>query len=201
MGLYPAGSIFGDSLFQDQTAQALADKQLAENRLQQDWGTAQVNFGWGSADALKNPFGQQQLLNRNQAIEATDQRNNAARMPGGVRTGAYGIRRKNLAFGQDQQQASLRASYDAALRTKTRAGEDIASGYNKNLYNAGLDSLQRALNAPPVGDTTPPPPLVAPNIGSAVGGQPSQSWAPMGKVKKLTPKPKPRKVGHSGGRR
>src|ERR1035437_7494374 len=181
-GLFPAGTILSDSVFQAQTAQALAAKQLAENQQGQDWATTQYNFGMGSG--ASNPYGQQQTLNRSQQVGAYDQLNQAAKLPGGLRTGAYQKRQGNLVFSQGQQQDALSAAYKAAGLANTRNSEKITSGYNQSLYNAGLGALQRSLAATPIGDTRTPATPAAP-AGAAPAGGPistgtTRTLAPMG---------------------
>ena len=166
--LYPTGTIFSDSQFQDQVAQATARQQLAQNRAGEDWATQQYNYGLGVGAA--NPFGQQQLLNRNQKIEATDAKNSFASRPGGVRSGAYRIANANLTFNQLQGQNALQQSFLQAQTAYNRAKEDINSSYASDIYNAGLGSVQRKLDAD-----------AAANLGGNVdtGAQQSgaQQWA------------------------
>lgn len=143
--LYPTGTIFSDSQFQDQVAQATARQQLAQNRAGEDWATQQYNYGLGVGAA--NPFGQQQVLNRNQQIERTDQKNQSASRPGGVRSGAYRVANANLTFNQLQAQNTLQQNFLQAQTAYNRAKEDINSSYATDIYNAGLGSVQRKLDA------------------------------------------------------
>lgn len=145
MALYPVGTIFSDSAFQDAVAQAAAKEQLAQNRAGEDWTTQQYNYGLGTGTA--NPYGQEQVLNRNQAIAGTDAMNQVASRPGGVRSGAYRVRNNNLVFGQGQAQDALLRSFQQAQLANQRQNEDITNTYNSDLYNAGLGSVQRKLDA------------------------------------------------------
>lgn len=145
MALYPTGTIFSDSLFQDAVAQADAKQNLALNRSGEDQARSNYDFGLGPGGEA-NPFGQKQVLNRNQAIEGTDLKNQAASRPGGVRSGAYRVRQGNQVFGQAQQQDTLQRSFDSANLGFTRQNEDIKSGYRTDIYNAGLGSVERGLD-------------------------------------------------------
>lgn len=146
MALYPVGTIFNDSMFQDQIAQAGARQQLAQNRSQEDETRTNYDYGLGTGGEA-NPFGQQQVLNRNQKIEGIDQRNQSASRPGGVRSGAFKVRNANMIFDQARSQDSLQRSFQNAQLGYRRQNEDIANAYGQDVYNAGLGSVQRKLEA------------------------------------------------------
>lgn len=145
MALYPAGSVFSDSLFQDEVAQALASKQLSENRLGEDQRLAEYEYGFTNK---ANPYSRYAQLNRQQGIEATDFREGAAK-GGQIRSGAYRIRQGNLLHAQGAQQDQLRSQYDAAILGYKRSFEDVGNTYDRAIYNAGRGSLERKMNEPP----------------------------------------------------
>ena len=126
-------------------AQASAKQQLAQNRSQEDQTRSNYDFGMGTGGEA-NPFGQKQLLDRNQGIEGTDLKNQAASRPGGVRSGAYKVRQGNQVFGQAQQRDTLQRNFDNTNLGYTRQREDINNGFNTDIYNAGLGSVERALD-------------------------------------------------------
>lgn len=162
MAYYPVGTVFSDSMFQDAVAQASGRQQLAQNRSQEDQTRSNYDFGMG-AGGEANPFGQKQLLDRTQNIDRVDSMNQAASRPGGVRSGAYKVRQGNQVFGQAQQRDSLQRSFDNATLGYARQREDIGNQYNSDIYNAGLGSVERAL------DRVVPDPDPAAGGGAAAG--------------------------------
>lgn len=144
MALYPTGTIFTDSLFQDAVAQAATRKDLAEIRSGEDWTEQQYNYGVNNA---ANPYSRQALLNRSQRIQGVDSMNAGARSPGGVRSGAYKVRNANMVFGQGQEQDALQRDFQSLQKGYARQKEDILSAYNQDLYNAGTGSVQRKLES------------------------------------------------------
>ena len=163
MTYFPQGTIFNDSLFQDSVAQATARQQLSLNRAGESWANTQYDYGLGSGAA--NPYGQQQLLNRNQQIQSTDFVNQSGRRPGGIRSGAFKVRQGNMLFDQGQAQNALQLGFQRAGVANAQGIEDINNTYNQDLYNAGAGSVQRKLEADaaagvgaqaPVADTSVP---------------------------------------------
>jgi hypothetical protein len=166
--LYPVGTIFSDSQFQDAIAQASARQQLAQNRSAEDETRTNYDYGLGTGGEA-NPFGQQQVLNRNQKIEGIDQLNQGAERPGGVRSGAFKVRNANMVFNQSQAQDNLQRSFQNAQLGYRRQNEDIGNAYGTDVYNAGLGSVQRKLDADaaagPQQDVTKAPPVPLTNSG------------------------------------
>jgi hypothetical protein len=146
VALYPQGTLFTDSIFNDQIAQAAARQQLGQNRINEDETRSNYSYGLGKGGEA-NPFGQQQVLNRNQRIEGIDQKNQAASRPGGVRSGAFKVRQGNMVFNQAQQQDALQQNFQQAQLGYKRGREDVDAGYDTDVYNAGLGSVQRKLDA------------------------------------------------------
>jgi hypothetical protein len=177
MTLYPAGSVFSDSLFQDEVAQALAQKQLADNRREEDLRLAEYEYGFTNK---ANPYSRYAQQQRQQGIDATDFTNQAA-ASGRLRSGAYKIRQNSLLFGQGAAQDALRSQYDASMLGFKRAGEDTENAYQGALYAAGRGSLDRKvqsdLTAPPEDAPSETPPAVAPT--SAPLGFKPQKLKPM----------------------
>lgn len=167
MTLYPAGSVFSDSMFQDEIAQALSSKTLGDNRLGEDQRLAEYEYG---LDNKANPYSRFAQLGRQQGIAATDALNQSAAR-GRVRSGAYGIRNQNMIYGQGAQQDVLRSQYDAMRLGFARGREDNENTYNRALYAAGANSLQRKLNEPspvPPEDVVPASAAADPAIPAAL---------------------------------
>lgn len=176
MGVYPEGSVFSDSIYNNAVASALADKQAGDQYAAEDKAVAEYEWGYAPS-AAGNQYSRYAMMQRNQGIQATDQTNQAASMPGSVRSGAYKIRRNNLLFSQGQEADSLRAAYDAMGRDYQRSAEGRQRSYDNSRYGAYAEAMQRKLNEPlpEVPEAEQGPPLVAPGIGGVVGAPaPSQ---------------------------